>query len=468
MIGGLKIPNPMPMSDLTIAKVKLPDEVMLPIYDAEPLVKVGGKVLIGEVLANGKVWTHASISGEIIKIRKEHIPHPSNLKTNCITIKSDDKNEWVKITKPTDFMLESPENLIKKLTTSGIVGLGGAGFPTHQKLQNIKDCQTIIINACECEPAIEADNALMIEYSREIMRGVDILLKITSAKEVIIAIEDDKQEAFENLLMFNSNDKVQIKQVDTIYGSGNEKSLINSLLGIEVASGKFASDYNILMQNVSTVKAIYDFIVEGKPLIERVITDNRKNPVNKIIRIGEVVKGSNLRFGGLMMGQNLFDENYPILKTINAIFKQDNTPQEIKECIRCGDCVPVCPAGLLPQQLYWFTKSENIEKCLNYNLMDCVECRCCDEVCGSNIPLSQYFGFAKRQHIKNTKEEKLAKIASERFEFREYRLERNKKEREEMMAKKRAEVKIKMAKIASEKLAKEELDKQMAENNEPS
>jgi electron transport complex protein RnfC len=246
----------------------------------------------------------------------------------------------------------------------------------------------------------------MIEYSREIMRGVDILLKITSAKEVIIAIEDDKQEAFENLLMFNSNDKVQIKQVDTIYGSGNEKSLISNLLGIEVASGKFASDYNILMQNVSTVKAIYDFIIEGKPLIERVITDNRKNPVNKIIRIGEVVKGSNLRFGGLMMGQNLLDENYPILKTINAIFKQDNTPQEIKECIRCGDCVPVCPAGLLPQQLYFFAKSGetgNIQKCLDYNLMDCVECRCCDEVCGSNIPLSKYFSFAKRQHIKNSK-----------------------------------------------------------------
>jgi electron transport complex protein RnfC len=454
MIGGLKIPNPLPMNDFTIHSSVLPNTVILPIYDEIPLVAVGDKVLTGQVLAKGSVWTHASISGEVIDISPQHIPHPAHLKVNAITIQGDAKDDWVALNSTPDWTTLHADVLFKKLEHSGISGLGGAGFPTPLKIQHTQNCQTIIINGCECEPAVEADNGLMLEYPREILQGTAILLKITGANNAIIAIEDDKQEAFEQLLMLNNNDNITISQVPTIYGSGSEKSLIQTLLDITVASGKFASEYGILMQNVATTKAIYDAIVLGKPLIERVITDMQTTPFNKMVRIGEVIAGKGLRFGGIMMGQNLQDTSYPLLKTTNAIVKQLPENNNIRECIRCGECVKVCPAELLPQQLYWFAKSGetgNIEKCVEYHLMDCTQCRCCDEVCPSNIPLSEYFQFAKRQNITMMQEKKLAENASKRFEFREYRLQRNKQERDEMMAKKRAAIKKKMAKVADEK-----------------
>ena len=459
MIGGLKINNPLSMIDFSIKNQSLPTSICLPIFENEPIVKIGDKVLTGELLAASKNthkdYTHSSISGEVIDISNKKIPHQSDLSIQCITIKGDGLDNWITIKKPDDFLLATPQELITKLSKSGIVGLGGAGFLIDKKLKFLKNCHTIIINGCECEPAIEADNALMQEYPREILRGIEILLYITNAKKAIIAIEGDKQKAFDSLILLNSNPKISVQMVTEIYGSGAEKSLINTISGIDIDSGKFAGNYGILMQNIATTKAIFDYIIDGIPLIQRVVTiATNGTPYNSMVRVGTkintITATKNIRIGGLMMGLDLANNDYPVLKTTNGIFTADTTEKEVLECIRCGDCVEVCPAQLLPQQLYWFAKNKNIAKCLDYNLMDCTSCRCCDEVCGSNIPLSKYFTFAKQQHLKDIADKELATKSSERFEFREYRLKRNKQERDEMMARKREEIKAKNAELAEQ------------------
>lgn len=451
---GVHIPNPYPMSDThTLSIAALPEQVVLPIFDAEAVVSVGDSVKVGEVIAKGVPYVHASISGEVIAIDEEHIPHSSGLPVLCITIKGNGEDEHISYPYLSDYRKLSPVELLERLHTSGIVGLGGAGFATDIKIQSLQQCHSIIINATECEPAVEADNALMQNYPREILRGVEILLYMTGAKQAIVAIEDDKQEAFENMMLFNQNDKITITQVPTIYTSGAEKILIKNILGVEIPPREFATAHGILCQNVATVKAISDFILLGKPLIERIvtITGDNETPHNIVARVGTSLRNltqphGHLRTGGMMMGIDLPHSDYPLLKTTNAVFNTaEHTKPPATDCIRCGRCAEVCPEYLLPQQLYFFIKGENLEKSKDYMVQDCILCRSCDEVCPSNIPLSQYFAYAIAKNKQNEREEQKSAKSRERFEFREYRLARNKKERDEMMARKREEAKKKLA-----------------------
>jgi electron transport complex protein RnfC len=462
---GVKINNPYPISDLSIKLEIIPKQVVLPVMGSdEIIVKVGDKVKVGDILATGTTYVHASISGVIEQITDEHIPHPSGLKTLCITIVSDGKDESLTYDKYPNYKDLSPQELLAKLDKSGIVGLGGAGFATNLKLKFLQNCYTIIINGTECEPAVEADNALMCESPREILLGAQILQYITGAKKVIIVIEDDKREAYENLLLFNSSDEITIKQVPTIYTSGAEKILIKNLLDIKIPAGEFATSYGILCQNVATTKAIYDFIVLGKPLLKRVVTisGDKETPHNTYARIGtpigELVSDVGiLRTGGLMMGVDIKNANYPILKTTNAVFNNSNKNNAITtDCIRCGRCADVCPEDLFPQQLYFFIKGENLDKSRQYEVDKCILCRSCDEVCPSNIPLSDYFAYGQAKNKSDDNDKSQAEKAKKRFEFREYRLERNKKERDEMMARKREEAKQKLA--AKQKMEKENVD----------
>lgn len=474
--GGVFISNPYPIDDVGIKKTTLPNKVILPLNErmtekATPCVKVGDLVLTGEVIASNddfnSVPIHATVSGQVTAIDDHLIPHKSGFKTQCITIQSDGKDEWVKDENSTKDYWKYPQSLlIEKIHYAGIVGMGGAGFPTHIKLGLSQNCSTIIVNGTECEPGIMCDDALMQNYPSQVIKGVEILLHICGAERAIIAIENDKPDAYNSLLLNNNNDRISIAHVPTKYTSGSEKLLTKTILDKEIPSGDFAIDVGIVCLNVATVKAIFDIIIEGKPLVSRIVTvtgSGVSKPYNYEARLGssfeDIVSLSSpnklkhdVRMGGMMMGIDVPSTDVPISKTCNCIFINNRVAKDTaRECIRCGSCNQACPVGLLPQQLYWYSKSEKTDKAVEYSLFDCIECACCSYVCPSNIPLVEYFSFAKALHRNTSEEKRKANIARERFEYREFRLERNKTERAQMMEAKKKAIKEKMAKEKSQK-----------------
>ncbi len=446
----IKLKDKYPIIDWQIKEFLSPKVSILPLFGANEIVKVGDTVKIAQTIATGDSCIHSPISGTVIAIKDNNIPHISTLQTKCIVIENDNKNNWTSLKKCYNFRELPAAALLKQINNSGIVGLGGAGFPTNIKLKKLKKCHTIIINGAECEPSVQCDNALMQEYPREILQGIEILLHITGANKAIIAIEDDKEEAFNSLIMLNNNNKIKLTKIKTFYASGAEKVLIKTLLNIDISANSFATEIGILCQNVATVKAIYDYIIDGIPLINRIITITGDNEKAKNIKVAigtllpELISyhaSYNIRLNGPMMGIDLKHTNYPVLKTTNAIFNNNKQVQKIiRECIRCGECMHVCPASLMPQQLYWLIKSDNIEQTINYKLLNCIECRLCEIVCGSNIKLVDYFSFAKAKYKNNLLAKKKSELSKQRFEFREYRLQRNKNERDKMMAEKRAKI----------------------------
>ncbi len=468
--GGIVIKNPYLVNKVEIIQASLPKKIILPLQkfdgNAKPCVSVGDYVLVGQVVAsieNGfDVSSHSSISGVVLSIDTQDIAHKSGFKFQCITIKSDGEDKWIDNKGGNvDFLHYSKETLVGIVQKSGIVGMGGAGFPTHVKISKVLNCHTLIINGTECEPGVMCDDALMQFYPKEIILGVEILLYICGAVRAIIAIEDDKQAAYQALLTFNRNDRININQIPTKYTSGAEKLLIKALLDIEILSGSFAINEGIICQNISTTKAVFDAVINHKPLVSRIVTvtGNGVYPNNFEVRLGTSfehlismasptnTKEHSYRTGGMMMGIDVVDINMPIVKTTSAIFINNKVPEPIvQECIRCGQCSEVCPIGLLPQQLYWYVKSKNFEKALNYNLPDCIECACCDYVCPSHIPLVSYFSFAKMFSKQQTIEKNKVNSARERFKYREHRLERNKLERAQIMLDKKKALKEKMVK----------------------
>ena len=478
--NGVVIPNCYPVATVEVVQAPLPDKVVLPLQqrigdDAIPCVKVGDRVLTGQVIAKTNdyfcVPIHASISGTVSAIENQLIADKSALRCKCIIIESDGKDQWIEqcigqTDESIDFLQITPEKLIKTIQDCGLVGLGGAGFPTHVKLASVEGCHTLIINGTECEPGIMCDDALMQHHPREILRGVEIVLHICGAKRAIIVIEDDKQEAWHSLLKHNHNAQISIVQIPTKYSSGAEKLLIKTLLNVEVPCAKVAIDVGVVCQNIATTKAIFDAVIAHKPLVSRIVTVTGsavQTPNNYEVRLGAsfehiiaLSKPNNgahkIRMGGMMMGVDVSNTDVPIGKITNCIFVNNIKPQpSVQECIRCGQCNQACPVNLLPQQLYWHTKNQNINKAMDYNLPDCIECACCDYVCPSHIPLSQYFSLAKELSRTQILAQNKVDIARERFEFREYRLRRNQQERAEMMALKKAELKKKMANDKTQK-----------------
>lgn len=475
--GGLILQNPFPAKKIDLIHLPLPDKVVLSMQQrigeqAKPCVKIGDKVLTGQVVAtisdNRCSPVHSSISGTVVAIENKKMPEKSKLEALTITIESDGKDEWIDNSDccTENYDVCTPETIYNKIRMSGIVGMGGAGFPTHTKVRIASGCDVLLVNATECEPGIMCDDSIMQAYPTKVIRGTEVLLHICGAKKAIIAIEDDKKDAINLLKKFCKNDAITIEEVPTKYTCGSEKILIRSLLGIEIPSGKYASDVGVLCHNVGTLVAIFDAVIENRPLISRAVTltgDAIKEPQNFEVRLGatydylfnfvDIKEGEkDIMVAGTMMGIQVDGTDYAVNKNTNCIVvnkaKEKNV---VNECIRCGVCNNVCPIGLLPQQLYWYSKSSNIEKALEYNLMDCIECGCCSYSCPSNIPLVDYYQFAKALNKKQQKDKIKNQIAKERFEFRQLRLERNKKERAEMMEAKKKLLQEKMAKDNSKK-----------------
>ena len=461
--GGIHPPENKAQSlQLPLGRPSLPSELILPLgqhigQSSRPLVKVGDKVLKGETIAinNGFLssFLHAPTSGTISAIEERLIAHPSGLSDLCIVLKPDGQETWGELKPLSNWQEISKTDVLAFLSEMGIVGMGGAGFPTQVKLQGAhKNPLThFIINAAECEPYITADDMLIREKTLELVLGIEMLQHLVEADNVIIGIEDNKPTAIAAIktILTQRNSKIQIAVVPTKYPSGGEKQLIQLLTGKEVPSGQYPADIGVLCQNVGTCVAVYDAITQGKPLISRFTTltgDALKNPQNVEVLLGTPVehlleyadsepkKMSRLIMGGPMMGYTLDSAAVPIVKTSNCILaaskKELPPPAPEQACIRCGMCEQACPASLLPQQLLWFSKSQEFEKAEHHNLFDCIECGACSYVCPSSIPLVQYYRHTKSS-IREAREANVkSDLAKQRFEARKARQEAEAAEKE--------------------------------------
>ncbi|EMJ3185902.1 TPA: electron transport complex subunit RsxC [Yersinia enterocolitica] len=458
--GGIHPPEmKLQSSRVPMRIATLPEQLIVPLQqhlgpEGELRVSTGERVLKGQPLTVGRgrtVPVHAPTSGVITAIAPHTTAHPSGLAELCVHITPDGEDRWREQQPWADYSLRDKNDLLERIHQAGIAGLGGAGFPTASKLQGgLNSVTTLIINAAECEPYITADDRLMQEHASEVVLGTQILMYLLQPQQVLMGIEDNKPEAIAALQhALRGQDKIQLRVIPTKYPSGGAKQLTKILTGKEVPFGKHSSSIGVLMQNVGTVVAIKRAVIDDEPLIERVVTltgDALSKPGNFWARIGTPVlhllklagftpqNQPMVIMGGPLMGFTLPSLDVPIVKISNCILAPTEAEMGLSEpeqsCIRCGLCVDACPAGLLPQQLYWFSRGEEHEKARNHNLFDCIECGACAYVCPSNIPLVQYYRQEKAEIRTLDQEAERAAQAKARFEAKQARLEREKLARE--------------------------------------
>jgi len=465
--GGIHPPE---QKELTASKpikqLSLPKQLILPLQQhiglqGELLVNVGEKVLKGQPLTKSTnpmaVPIHAPTSGIISDIKKSVIAHPSGFSELCIFIDVDFEDTWQPREICQDFTKLSSEEIIQKISDAGIAGMGGAGFPTHIKINTKPDINFLIINAAECEPYITADDLLMCEQSEAILDGIKILDKLLNPAFILIGIEDNKPKAIKALQnATKSIEKIKVCVLPTKYPTGGEKQLIKILTGKEVKSGSLPIHSGIIVQNVATCFAISDAVINDTPLIRRVVTVTGQalsNPQNVWALLGTPVshlleqtgftsesEGTNppVIMGGPLMGFNILNELVPVIKTSNCILAPskkempsafDHNSNEV-ECIRCGQCADVCPSQLLPQEMQWSAKAKDHQQLIDLNLFDCIDCGACAYVCPSQIPLVQYYRIAKAEIRQQQQLDLKAEKAKVRFEARKLRLEKEKAARE--------------------------------------
>jgi electron transport complex protein RnfC len=476
--GGLHLPaHKAESTRLPIQPLSIPARLVIPLSQhignaAEPVVGIGEHVLKGQLIARAcgyiSVPIHAGSSGTVVAIDAQPIPHPSGLSAPCIVIDTDGKDTWQDRPPPTENYTQlDPSALRNLIREAGIVGLGGAGFPSYIKLNPgpNKTIDTLILNGAECEPYITCDDLLMRERAREIIEGAKIMRHALQAKHCVIGIEDNKAAAIDALtdaLAAHETEHIDIVRVPTRYPAGGERQLIMVLAGKEVPSQGLPLDIGVVCHNVATAAAVFRAVHQGEPLISRVITvtgEGVAKPCNIEVLIGtsfaEVLArcggytehAERLVMGGPMMGFALANDAVPVIKTTNCILVQraPEVTQPEMPCIRCGECVRACPANLLPQQLYWYAHARDFDKIQDYHLFDCIECGCCAHVCPSHIPLVHYYRFAKTEIWAQEKDKEKADIARRRHEFRLERIEREKTERAEKLARKKAALDTGMA-----------------------
>ncbi|MBL1319934.1 MAG: electron transport complex subunit RsxC [Methylophaga sp.] len=487
--GGLVLDGQKRRSTQTpIRQMPLSKKLILPLQQhigeaSVPIVEVGDKVLKGQKIARAEghvsVCLHAPSSGVIHAINEQPIPHPSGLSALCISIETDGEDRWIDHQGINDFTQLSEHELRQRIRIAGIVGLGGAGFPSFIKLNPgvQHHIDTLILNGVECEPYITCDDMLMREHANGILDGIEIMQYALQVKNTIIAIEDNKSEAIsaiEQALTQRKLPNTRVVVVPTRYPAGSEKQLIQVLTGKQVPTGKLPIDLSIVCHNVGTSYAIGRAINHGEPLISRIVTVTGTDvkhagnfevlfgtPMDELLAFCDTKHqpGEPFILGGPMMGYNLSGVNLPVTKTANCILVGvDNAAPQSKPmpCIRCGECATACPVSLLPQQLYWHARAKDLEKTQEYNLFDCIECGCCSYVCPSKIPLVHYFRFAKTETMNQQQETLKADHARIRHDNRQDRQELEKKEKQERQRQRKAA--LAATKAAKEKEAAEQSD----------
>lgn len=449
-----------------IAPAPLPARLVVPLMQhignpAKPVVQPGQQVLKGELIgkADGYISAsvHAPTSGRVLAVEPHPVPHPSGLPALCVVIEADGEERWVDKT-PIEYLDRDPSEVRNRLRDMGLAGLGGAVFPTHVKLNPAPEpsIPLLVLNGCECEPWITCDDRLMRERAPSIVAGARIMRHLLGAREVIVAIEDNKPEAIAAMRDACRDTDFELVVVPTLYPSGSGKQLTQLLTGREVPSGGRSTDVGVQIFNVGTAHALDRAVHHGEPLISRVVTvtGNVRRPQNFEAPIGmplaELVAlaGSPREdttgyiMGGPMMGFDLHTDQVPVVKAMNCVIARSDRlfppPPLPLPCIRCTRCAQVCPVRLQPQDLYWFARARDFGKAQEHHLFDCIECGCCAYVCPSHIPLVDYYRFAKSEIWAREREKKAADRARERHEFRLQRLEREKKERAEKLAQKAA------------------------------
>ena len=458
--GGIHPPEMKTQSSGTpLRQIPLATRFIIPLKqhigaEGELCVKPGDTVLRGQPLTFGRgrmLPVHAPTSGQVVAIAPHTVPHPSALSELCVVIEADGEDRWCEREGWSDYRSQSREALIERIHQFGVAGLGGAGFPTGTKLRGGGDkIETLIINAAECEPYITADDRLMQDCAAQVVEGIRILAHVLQPREVLIGIEDNKPQAISMLraVLAGSHD-ISLRVIPTKYPSGGAKQLTQILTGKQVPHGGRSSDIGVLMQNVGTAYAVKRAVIDGEPLTERVVTltgESVSRPGNVWARLGTPIRHlleqagfcpgpeQMVIMGGPLMGFTLPWLDVPVVKITNCLLapspSEMGEEQEEKGCIRCSACADACPADLLPQQLYWYSKGQLHDKAKAHNLADCIECGACAWVCPSNIPLVQYFRVEKAEIYAISMEEKRAAEAKARFEARQARLEREKEARQ--------------------------------------
>lgn len=486
--GGVKLAGFKTLSNASGVKATpLPKRLYLPLQQhigapAESLVEVGDKVYKGQLIAASSAFisapVHASSSGTVVALEKHVIAHPSGIAEDCIVIETDGEDQW----HPSISALSHPndldvDELRSRISEAGVVGLGGAVFPSAAKLKPTRTIDTLIINGAECEPYITCDDRLMRARPTEIIRGLLLLRRLVNPTECIIAVEDNKPEAVKCLRQaikelqaegIGSVNTVRVVSVPTLFPAGGEKQLIKVLTGKEVPQRGLPYEVGVVCLNVGTTAAVYDAIYEGKPLVSRLVTitgPEVNGAANYEVPIGTPVQHMldtagaenddqyRLIMGGPMMGLALPNAQVPVVKATNCILVEAKpciAPAAVMPCIRCGSCATACPMKLLPQQLYWHARGKAFDKLDHHNLADCIECGCCAVVCPSKIPLVHYFRYAKTEKKEHEAKAIFADQSRVRMQLREARLAQRERELEERKAKRKADrLKKKKAKAAA-------------------
>jgi len=438
---GLSLPENKITAEKSIEDMPAPEEITIPLEQnigapCELIVGKGEVVKAGQKIADSKGYVsapiHSPISGKLLKIIKMVNPVTSKI-MDAAVIKSDGEDSWVECEKLFDikesddyFGLKKiidgldKEEALKKIREAGVVGLGGATFPTHVKLKPPpeKKIDTIILNGCECEPFITSDHRIMLENGNKVLMGLYIITKLLSPENVYIGIEDNKKDAIENLekLIVNMNldNFFKIVSLKSRYPMGAEKTLIKTITGRAVPIGGLPMDVGVVVNNVATAQSIYEAVIEGRPLVERVVTVTGvvTNPKNLKVRIGTSIElliekcgGYRSEFnsiiaGGPMMGVSFAGTDFPVTKGTNCIIVKKRRLQDEQNCINCGRCIDACPMDLMPLVYVRNAKNKNFETCKEYYINNCIECGSCAYVCPANIPIVGYIKTCKNELLK--------------------------------------------------------------------
>lgn len=491
--GGIHPPQHKSQSlQLPLGEIPLPPFLVIPLNQhmgtpARAIVQVGERVLAGQLIgiADGtfSANTHASTSGTVLAIESRAIPHPSGMSSESVIIEPDGKHEWVQLTPCEDYLQLDRLQLLDKIRAAGVAGLGGAGFPTAVKLapKSTQVIDTLILNGAECEPYITADDMLMQTQAQELVAGTLLLSHILHhPKNLLIGIEDNKPKAIAAVKAAVAGAKalrseaanIQVVVIPTKYPSGGAKQLTQILTGREIPSGHHSADVGVICVNVATAAAAWRAVRFGEPLISRITTvvgealTTQRNinvllgtPIDYVLEQHgfNLKQASRVVMGGPMMGFTLLDLAAPVIKTTNCILAPSTQelpePQPAQACIRCGMCAEVCPASLLPQQLFWYAQAEDFDRLESHNLFDCIECGACSYVCPSTIPLVQYYRAAKGTIRLHEIEKEKSDRSRQRFEFRQQRIAKEEAEKEaKRLARQKAaeEAKKKLAEKAAE------------------
>ena len=386
---------------------------------SQPCVAKGDHVKIGQVIGEPVGFlglpVHASVSGEVVSV--EPIPYLSEQPAMCVTIHNDFADEWVELHPLGSVETVDPALIIPAIKNAGICGLGGASFPTHVKL-SIKPeqkCDCIIANGAECETHLTCDHRLMVENPVRVVDGLRAAMRAINVKEGIVAIEDNKPDAIEAMRKAcQGREGVRVQVLKTKYPQGGEKQLIEAVTGRQVPSGGLPIQAGVIVMNVATCAAVADAVIDGKPLVERIVTVTGavRQPANLRLRIGTITEDiigecggfsgdvGKVIFGGAMTGMCAPNTSIPIAKATGGILvldKQDAASVEEGPCLRCGKCVEVCPIGLHPLKIKIAADADRIDECKRLHVMDCTLCGSCSFICPAHRWLTASFKVAKQK-----------------------------------------------------------------------